>query len=457
MVLSACSSPSAPAIPTPGIAIPSDWSGNAGSPWALAASLAGWWRNFNDPLLTQLENQALSANTTVLGAQAALRQARALRDVAAGGLMPSLGASASAQRSRAGGKPSSNAFYFGLDASWELDVFGAKRSAVNSAQALAQASRATLGNTQVSVAAEVALAYIGLRNAQARAALATDNLDSEQDTLQITLWRLQAGLVTELEAEQARASVAQTRALLPALQVAIESNSHALAVLTGQAPAALLVTLAAIGPLPQAQAGLALDIPANTLRQRPDVRAAEFQVLAASANVAGANAALLPNFKLGGSLGLNALKLGELTNGAAVFSSLLASVSLPLLNGGALRAQVRAQQAALDQAQLTYETAVLTALRDVEDALVALRGDQLKRISLLQSATAATNAAALARQRFGSGLVDFQVVLETQRTRLSTQDAVASASADVASDHVRLYKALGGGWQPGVGELAQTP
>ena len=420
-------------------------------------TLVGWWANFDDFLLSDLVMQALQANTTVLGAQAALRQARALRDAAAGGLWPTVGASVSAQRSRAGGNPSSNAFNLGLDASWELDVFGAKRNAVNSAQALAQASSATLGNIQVSVTAEVALAYIGLRNAQARAALASDNLVSGQDTLQITLWRLQAGLVTELEAEQARASVAQTRALLPSLQVAIESNSHALAVLTGQGPAALMVTLATTGPLPQAQVGLALDIPANTLRQRPDVQAAEFQVLAASANVAGANAALLPNFKLGGSLGLNALRLGDLTNGAAVFNSLLASVSLPLLNGGTLRAQVRAQQAALDQAQLAYQGAVLSALKDVEDALVALRGDQLRRISLQRASASATNADTLARQRFGSGLVDFQVVLETQRTRLSTQDAVASASADVAADHVRLYKALGGGWQPSVGEIAQTP
>ena len=456
LLLGGCASVQRVASPSPGIDIPPNWSAADAASVSGASSLVQWWARFDDPVLNRVVLEAARANNSIKSAQAALRQARALRDVAAAGLAPVVGSSASAQRSKSAGNSPGNSFNVGLDASWELDVFGANRSAANASQATAQASAATLGNTQVSVAAEVALAYISLRSAQVRLAIASDNLASQQDTLQITLWRLQAGLVTELESEQARASSAQTAAQLPALQTAIEANSHALAVLAGQPPAALLATLAATGPMPQAQAGLALDIPANTLRQRPDVRAAELQVMAASANVAQADAALLPNFKLGGSLGLNALKLGELASGAAVFGSLLASVSLPLFNGGALRAQVRAQQAALDQAQLAYQAAVLVALKDVEDALVALRGDQLRQTSLQQAAIAAANAATLARQRYDSGLIDFSVVLETQRTRLGSQDAVASAGADVTADHVRLYKALGGGWQPGVGELASA-
>jgi len=224
--------------------------------------------------------------------------------------------------------------------------------------------------------------------------------------------------------------------------------THAVAVLTGHAPAALSAALAAPAPIPQAGAELALGIPAETLRQRADVRAAEHQVSAAIARVSQARAARLPDFSIGGSLGLSALTLGALTQGTSVVSTLLASVSLPVFDGGARRAQVDVQQAALDQAREVYRNAILIALRDVEDALVALRGDRLRLARLGDAAAAAANAAALARQQYGSGLVDFQTVLQTQRTLLGTQDGVAATQADVSSDHVRLYKALGGGWTP---------
>ena len=300
---------------------------------------------------------------------------------------------------------------------------------------------------QTAIAAEVALDYIGLRGAQARRAIADGNLASQLETLQITQWRMQAGLATSLEAEQARAALEQTRAQLPVLQTSIEQTRHALAVLTGKAPAALANVLAAAGPVPRAADDLVLGIPAETLRQRPDVRAAELQVTAAMARVAQADAARAPNFKLGGSLGLGAATLDALTHGASVLRTLLASASLPVFDAGALRAQVRVQQAALDKSGAAYQAAVLGALKDVEDALIALRGDRERLARLQLAAAAAGNASMLARQRFFSGLVDFQIVLETQRTQLNTQDSVAGSSADLSADHVRLYKALGGGWR----------
>ncbi|NVO05000.1 MAG: TolC family protein, partial [Rhodoferax sp.] len=223
-------------------------------------------------------------------------------------------------------------------------------------------------------------------------------------------------------------------------------SAHALAILTGRTPEALLALLAPVAAVPQPADDIALSFPAETLRQRPDVRAAEYQITAAAARVSEADAARLPRFTLGGSIGLNALGLAGLSNGATAVSGLLASVSLPLFNGGSLAAQVRAQQAALEQAQADYQTRVLGALRDVEDALVALRGDRLRLASLRLAAASANTAAQLASQRFQSGLIDFQTVLDTQRTQLSTQDSVASAYAAVSADHVRLYKALGGGW-----------
>jgi outer membrane protein, multidrug efflux system len=449
-VLSACSSVQQQTSTTLPFVVPSAWSDagvNAASP---ATSLVTWWSYFNDPLLNQLVSTALQANTNIVGAQASLRQSRAQRDVAAAGLWPSLGSSASVQRGKSGGNSAVNSFKVGLDASWELDIFGANRSALSSSEALVEASAATLGGSQVSVAAEVALAYIALRNAQARLAIARNNLATQAETLQLTQWRLQAGLVTSQEAEQARASSEQTRAQLPALQTSIDQNSHALAVLTGQPPAALSVMLGSVQPVPQVSNNLALSMPMETLRQRPDVRAAEYQVTSAFALVSQANAELAPSFKLGGSLGLNALTLGSLTSGAALATAVIASVSLPLFDGGALSARVRVQQAALTQAQVTYQATVLAALKEVEDALIALRGDRERLVSLQLASEAAANAAQLARQRFDTGLVDFQTVLETQRTRLSTQDSVASATADISADHVRLYKALGGGWNPEV-------
>jgi outer membrane protein, multidrug efflux system len=430
------------------VEVPAAWSVADVSATTGTSSLAQWWLRFDDPLLGSLVAQALQANTNVKSAQAALQQARALRDVSAAGLLPAVGSSASAQHSTSGSNNASNSFKAGLDASWELDIFGANRSALEASDAAARASAASLGDVQVSIAGEVALDYITLRGAQSRLAIANDNLASQQETLQITQWRLQAGLVTALEAEQARAAAEQTSAQLPALQTSIEQSRHALAVLTGQPPAALSTALAAASPVPQAADDLALSIPAETLRQRPDVRAAELQVTAALARVAQADAARAPSFKLSGSLGLSALTLGSLTSGAAVVSALLAGVSWPVFDGGAGLAQVRAQQAALDQARVAYQAAVLTALKDVEDALIALRGDRERLLRLQQAAEAAGNAALMARQRFSSGLVDFQTVLETQRTQLNTQDSVASSRADLSADHVRLYKALGGGWRP---------
>ncbi len=452
LCLGACASPPLLVEQPVWVDVPPGWSADAAAgaraPDAQDGSLALWWQRFDDPLLGRLVDEALRANPGVNGAQAALRQAQALRDVAAAGLWPSLGASASARRGSSGGHSTGSSFQAGLDAQWVPDAFGGLRSALDASDAALRASGASLGDTQVQVAAEVALDYILLRTAQARLAIAGDNLASQQQTLQITQWREQAGLVTALDTDQARASAEQTAAALPAVQTSISQARHALAVLTGEPPAALEALLAAATPVPQAPVGLALRIPAETLRQRADVRGAEYQVAAALARVGQAQAQRWPSFAIGGSLGLSALTLGTLTNSASVVSSLLASVSLPVFDGGAARAQVRAQQAALEQARQAYRAAVLGALREVEDALVALRGDRLRLASLRRAADAAANAALLASQRYGSGLVDFQAVLDTQRTRFGAQDSVAGAMADVSSDHVRLFTALGGGWRP---------
>lgn len=447
LTLAGCAGLPRERVDGPALAVPASWSAAPEAAGAQAAALTAWWQHFNQPTLTALIDQALRANPNLQSAQAALRQARAQADAQAARLGPTLGVSASAQRSQSGNAAAGNRFQAGFDASWEPDIFGGQRSAAAASAADAAASAASLGTVQVSLAAEVAANFINLRGLQTRLAIARNNLATQQETLQLTRWRAQAGLLSSLELEQALNATAQTEAQLPALQTGVTQTLNALAVLTGQAPGTLAASLSASAPIPAAPAGLALAFPAETLRQRPDVRAAERRVDAALARLDAAEAARYPSFRLGGSLGLSALSLGTLSDGASVLRSLLASVSAPLFDGGALQAQARAQRAAVDQARASHQATVLTALQEVEDALAALRGDA-ERLQRLQTAsTAAANADLLARQRYASGLIDFATVLSTQRSLLSSQDSVASTQASLSSNHVRLYKALGGGWQ----------
>ncbi|MEP7296120.1 MAG: efflux transporter outer membrane subunit [Burkholderiales bacterium] len=449
--VAACGALPASAPATAELPIPTAWSTTPRSDSTPATSLAAWWQRFDDPLLVDLIDDALRANTSVRGAKAALAQARALSDVQSAALWPGLRGAASVQRTSSGSggtRSSASSYHAGFDAAWEPDVFGGQRAAVSAADADAQASAASLADVQVSVAAEVAVDYMQLRGLQARLAIATDNLASQDETLQITRWRTQAGLLTALEVDQARTATEQTRAQIPLLQTAATQVEHSIAVLTQRPPLALHERLAVPASVPMPGADLVLAFPAETLRQRPDVRAAEARVGAARQRVTQADVARWPSFALSGSLGLSALTLGALTDGASLVAAVLGSVSVPIFDAGAARAQVRAQQAAWQQAGAAYDAAVLQALKDVEDSLVALRNDRERLQSLRAAAESAQSAALLANQRYRSGLVDFQVVLDTQRAALSTQDGVAATLADVAADHVRLYKALGGGWEP---------
>lgn len=441
--------------PEAATAVPTQWAEGAADAAQAPTQLAGWWQRFDDPALGALVEDALRHSPTLQSALAALRQSRALVEVAAAGLAPSLGGNAGAQRTHTQAQGGINTFSLGLTASWEPDLWDGTRAGVRAAEADARAAQLALGNAQVVLAAEVALAYIDLRNAQARLAIAEDNLAAQDDTLQIARWRNQAGLVSSLDVAQAIAAAEQTRASVPQLQTALAQARHRLAVLSGRAPGELAELGAAPVPLPPDD--LVLAFPTDTLRQRPDVRRAEAQVQAAWARVAQADAARYPALQLGGSLGLQALTLGSLTSGGSVLHSIMASLSAPLFDGGAIAGNVRAQQAALEQAHAAYRASVLTALQEVEDALVALQGDRARDRSLDAAARAAAEADTLARQQYQAGLVDFNTVLQTQRTLLSAQDSAASVRASLATDHVSLYKALGGGWSPEAADPAAPP
>jgi NodT family efflux transporter outer membrane factor (OMF) lipoprotein len=426
--------------------VPTAWSPTGGVAAAKAEDLSQWWQRLHDPLLADLVHQALAGSPDLMAAQARLRQARARRALAGAQRFPSVNASGAASRGKASGGTTHNLFSAGFDASWEPDVFGGVRRGIEAAQADLETSEANLHATQVSLAAEVALNYVELRALQGRLAIARENLANQEETLQLTQWRAQAGLVTSLDVEQARTSVEQTRAQIPLLETSLAEAAHRLAILAGQPPAALQARLAAAAPIPAVPGQVAVGIPADTLRQRPDVLAAERHLAAETARIGVQTANLYPALQLNGSLGVNAATLGGLADGGAGAASLLASVAGTIFDAGRLRQQVAIQTAVQEEALANYQAAVLTALEDVENALVALAQDRTRAQTLLLAAKAAGNAAQLARQQYAAGLVDFQSVLNTQRTLLSAQDSLKSGEADTATALIQLYKALGGGW-----------
>jgi NodT family efflux transporter outer membrane factor (OMF) lipoprotein len=387
-----------------------------------------------------------------------VQQAQAARDLAASALSPTLGASANAQRTFRGDDSRSDNLQAGLNASFTPDLFGALGQALDASNAALQAAQARLGLARSQVAQNVALSYISLRSAQVRLLIAQDNLMSQLETLQITRWRNQAGLIGAVEVEQAVVAAGQTRAQLPPLQVTLDTALHSLAAQVGRAPAALSVRLMPTATVPQAAQGLAPGTPANTLDLRADVRAAKFDVDQALARAEQARAARLPSLGLSANLGIGAATLEALSSSAAAVAALALSLTAPLLDGGAGAARVALQEAALTQSQASYRAAELAALQQVEDAMSSLRADR-ERLGLLQElALSAGSAASMARQRFDGGLVDFQIVLETQRSLLSIQTNLAQAWADVSNDQVRLYSALGGGWNPNAAPTARpTP
>ena len=448
----------------PATDVPADWrrldpSAQPAMRADAPGDLSQWWQSLNDALLSELVGEALLASPDLRSAQARLREARARRTVAASDRFPSVTASASASRSQAsealGSGDTRDFFSAGFDASWELDVFGGVRRSVEAAEADLESAEASLHDTRVSLAAEVALNYVEVRTRQILIAIARANLDTQSETLQLTDWRAQAGLVSSQDVEQARSNREQTRAQIPALEILLAEAEHRLDILLGQPPGALHARLASAGPLPAVPEQLAVGIPADALRQRPDVRAAERRLAAETARVGVAEAARYPAFKLSGSIGLEALTLGALGNSGAATSSLFAGITAPVFNAGRLRAQVEIRDAVREQAVVAYEQAVLLALQEVENALVALARNRERTEALANAAGAARNAAALARQRYGAGLIDFQSVLDSERSVLALEESLASSRASGVQELIRLYKALGGGWSPQPGEDAQ--
>lgn len=424
--------------------VPASYQGAAASA-ATPAELARWWERFDDPLLTRLIGDASAGNLDLAVAATRLTQAREAVVQARAGQGPAVGASASAGRSIGPGDDRTS-FDVGADAAWEIDLFGRIRRGVEAAVADAEASWFDREALRIAIAGEVAANYIQARLAQERLALARDTLAIADDNLQIAQWRVEAGLVSSLDSEQARAARAQAAAAIPSIERAFASATYRLSVLTGRAPGALTTELAAARPIPDGPDHIATGIPADTLRQRPDVRAAERSLAAQTARIGVAEAQLYPGLRLSGNIGASAFSLGGLLD--AITGAIFGGLDQTLFDGGRLRSQVRSQRAATEGALATYRQSVLTALEDVENALAALRAARERQAEFGVALEAANNSAILARTQYRSGLTDFQQLLEAERSLLSARDGLAGSRGDETLALVQLYSALGGGWNP---------
>lgn len=424
-----------------------------------ASSLAAWWTTLNDPVLNQLIERALAENKTVKQALARVVEARARRGVTAGDFWPTLNASGGASRSDSdsrsiGADPNNGLssannndeiYDVGLDSSWELDLFGGKRRAFEASTAQLAVSEADLRDALVTLLGDVALSYTDVRTAQSRLTFAERNLQSQSEVLDITRWRTEAGLATVLDVEQANTSYEQTRAQIPSLESTLAQAMNRLTVLTGQNPGALSQTLADRKPVPVAPLEIVAGVPADVLRRRPDIRSAERRLAAQTAEVGVATAALYPSLSLTGSITLQSLSASDVFNGFQSERTGL-SLSMPLFRGGALRQNINAQNALVDQALATYEATVLAAYEEVENALTAWTHEQRRHASLVEAAASARRAAELALVQYNSGLVDFQTVLTADRQLITLEDSLAVSDGEITANLIRLYKALGGGW-----------
>ncbi|HEV2676979.1 MAG TPA: efflux transporter outer membrane subunit [Aliidongia sp.] len=445
----------------PGTDAPAAWTeasapGLIGTGPEAAQQLQQWWTSFNDPTLDRLVATAITGNLDLKIAQQRLLEARAQRTSAAAGYYPTLSATGSAERQRYstalkfppfGGL--ANTFEAGFDASWEIDIFGKTRRAVEAADASVDASVESRRDVLVSLLAELGQDYATLRSAQARLAIAQRNIRVDQDALDLTREKYKGGLGNELDVAQAQAQLETLNAAVPQLQTLVAQQSHAIAVLLGQEPGALEAELAVPAPLPPAPPILPATMPSDVVRNRPDIRAAERQIAGSNAQIGVAIAQMFPTFSISPSFDLAAGSLHHLLNDGALQWGAPASISVPLFEGGRLEANVAQAKAVAEEDRLTYRKTVLTAFQEVEDALVAY-GAERRRHDRLTAAVAADRIAVdRATALYRSGLGNFLSVLDSERSLYSAEDASAQSELTLTQQTIALYKALGAGWQVG--------
>lgn len=414
------------------------------APAGAPGDIQAWWTNFNDPELTSIVERARAGNLDIAQAVARLRQAHEALIQSRADLVPSVSGSAGYNRALLDNVGARDNFSLGANVAYQADLFGGVRRGIEASRATYEASGFDLATIQTSIAAEAARNYILARQAQANLAIARNSLAIQDDNLEITGFRVQAGLVSSLDVEQSRQQRAQTAATIPSLQQSYQSAVNLLGVLTGQAPGALKAELEATAPIPKGPDSLAVGIPADTLRQRPDVRAAERQLAASTAQIGVAEAQLYPALNITGNIGTAASSIGGLAS--VVTGSLFAGLTQLIFDGGRTRSRVRAQEAAAEGALANYKKVVLTSLEDVENALTALQAAKDRQAQFAIALDASNNAAILSRSQYRAGLTDITTLNTNESALLSAQNGLSNARADQAQALVQLYLALGGGW-----------
>lgn len=432
--------------------------------------ISRWWREFNDQKLTDLIAVAQRQNLDVAVAIARIRQARAQVIIATGGLYPSLSIGVSAQKTRSplggvgtGGNGRISEFYqAGFDASWEIDVFGGIRRQIEATKAGLEASFENRDDVLVTMAGEIGTNYINLRGAQNQLAISKSNLEAQETTLSLTQERFEAGFVAALDVANAQAQVASTRSSIPVLEGQIRTYIYALGVLLGEEPAVLLAELTPNQAIPKAPATVPIGLPSELLQRRPDIRRADANLHAATAQIGAAIANLYPQFNITGSIGLQGGNAGDLGSLANHYWSYGPGANWLVFDGGQTRGNIELQRGATDEAFATYKQTVLVALQDTETALVNFTSQQQRRVSLAEAVEANRQAVDLSMQLYSNGRTDFLNVLVAQRQLFVSEDALAQSETNVSTSLVALYKALGGGWgledgEPGAGPPESRP
>ncbi|MDE2514441.1 MAG: efflux transporter outer membrane subunit [Rhodospirillales bacterium] len=449
-----------------------------------AEAEAAWWQAFGDPQLSALEAQVAAENLDVRAATLRLAESRAALGIAGADRFPSVGGNASYQRElpssrgvfsalgsdaagvqsagqAASGAPGTSAggingaaqqnpidiYQYGFDASWELDLWGRVRRKVESAQAGVTAAEEARRGALVTALAEVARDYVDLRGTQEEMKIARDNLKTAQESLSLTRARAAGGVTTDLDVANAAAQVETNAAELPSLRAREAREINAISLLLGKPPGALAAELHSARPVPPVPPRVPVGVPSELVRRRPDIREAEAKLHAATADIGVAIGDFYPRVTLSGSLGIQALQPWNLFNLDSRQYAAGPGITVPLFEGGRLRATLHLREAQQAEAALTYQRIVLAAWHEVDNALTAYRSEQQRRDALTKAEVQSNRALSLARERYQQGVADFLQVLDAERSLLRTQQALAISTTAVSTDLVALYKALGGGWE----------
>lgn len=415
--------------------------------------LAKWWESLNDEILTQLVELSLQSNRDLASARSKVTEARAALGINKAALLPWLDNTDYWYNTRTpvktGGTGKGIDIYrLGIDASWEIDIFGGKRESIKAGTASLQAEYASLHASWVSLSAEVALNYLTLRTLQERLMIAERNLLLQQETLEMLQSRVDAGLSDHLALNQSKYTLEQTKAEIPPIKNSVEEVKNMLAVLTGSVPGSLSEMLDEVKPIPMLDLEMMTGIPANSIRQRPDIFAAERKLAAQIARKKSARADLWPKFYLLGSIGTEALDTGSLFEGPGKAYSFGPKIVWPIFHGGAIRNNIKVQTARQEQYLAAYEQTVLNAVSEVRNALTAGIEERKRNEALRRGIEAAQTALDVANDKYMNGLTDFNNVINAQRALLTLSEANAISDGQITSNSVRLFKALGGGWAP---------